>query len=381
MSLIATDNHFGLMAMLLGIVAAALWAEKTKVGKIVSGTLLTILLGLLLSNLRVIPFKAPAYDFVSTYPLLLAIPLLLFRADLRQLLQEGGKVLAAFCIGAVGSVVGVFVSASLLDIGEMEAKISGMFAGSFIGGSMNFVAVKETVEMNDEALTTVALAADNLSSAFVMMILISLPALAFTRRFFNYDPANDPKHEEASAGDLTTPHMGGDFSLPGLALSLAVSAGLLALSTALAEMWDLGSYMILLLTALSLVVANFLPGLVTHMRGDYDMGVFFMFLFFVVIGAGADIGTLIDSGLTVFAFMIIAVTIHLIIVLLVGRAFNIGLPEIMTGSNACVLGPTTAMAVAASRGWNHLILPAVLSGVFGYAIGTFIGFGVYQIMS
>ncbi len=39
-------------------------------------------------------------------------------------------------------------------------------------------------------------------------------------------------------------------------------------------------------------------------------------------------------------------------------------------------GPTTAAAMAVSRKWNALVLPAILCGTFGYAVATFIGVGV-----
>ena len=57
------------------------------------------------------------------------------------------------------------------------------------------------------------------------------------------------------------------------------------------------------------------------------------------------------------------------------------LPELITASNAAVLGATTAPALAAAKGWKDLVTPGVIVGVFGYALGTIIATGVYQIWS
>jgi uncharacterized membrane protein len=34
------------------------------------------------------------------------------------------------------------------------------------------------------------------------------------------------------------------------------------------------------------------------------------------------------------------------------------------------------LAVAISREWKHLVLPAVIVGLLGYAVGTYLGLGV-----
>ena len=42
------------------------------------------------------------------------------------------------------------------------------------------------------------------------------------------------------------------------------------------------------------------------------------------------------------------------------------------------LGATTAPALAAAKGWNNLVTPGVLVGVFGYALGTYLGTLIYR---
>lgn len=75
-------------------------SEKTKIGSMVSAALVSILVGLAASNLGIIPYKAPAYSIVFQYILPLTIPLLLFRADLRQVIQTTGTLFLAFLLGS-----------------------------------------------------------------------------------------------------------------------------------------------------------------------------------------------------------------------------------------------------------------------------------------
>jgi uncharacterized membrane protein len=65
--------------------------------------------------------------------------------------------------------------------------------------------------------------------------------------------------------------------------------------------------------------------------------------------------------------------VHLAVVLAAAKLFKIDLAEAMLVSNAVALGPATAAAQAAGQRWHALVTPAVMLGVLGYAIATFIG--------
>lgn len=75
-------------------------SEKTKIGSTLSGALVSTLVGLAASNLGIVSCEAPAYEVVSQFLLPLAVPLLLFRADLRRVIQSTGKLLLAFLLGS-----------------------------------------------------------------------------------------------------------------------------------------------------------------------------------------------------------------------------------------------------------------------------------------
>ena len=73
------------------------------------------------------------------------------------------------------------------------------------------------------------------------------------------------------------------------------------------------------------------------------------------------------------ALVTVLLTTHLLCLLVVGRWLKLTLPELLTASNAAVLGATTAPAMAAAKGWHDQITPGVLVGVLGYALGTLVG--------
>lgn len=96
-------------------------------------------------------------------------------------------------------------------------------------------------------------------------------------------------------------------------------------------------------------------------------------MFFAVIGAMGNIATVMRFGPSLFIHTAVQIAVHFAVSVGIGKIFNIPFKEIVLASNANVGGPTTAAAMAASKRWNSLILPALLTGVFGYAIATGIG--------
>ncbi|XP_068636125.1 uncharacterized protein [Aristolochia californica] len=78
--------------------------EYTKIGTL-SGAIVSTLLSLAASNLRIISTEALAYSVVMEYLLPLAVPLLLFRADLSRIIRSAGTLLVAFLLGSDGQML------------------------------------------------------------------------------------------------------------------------------------------------------------------------------------------------------------------------------------------------------------------------------------
>src|SRR5436190_5270196 len=84
-TLISPDDHATLWALIAIGTAVAIWLEHTyRWAAKLSAPVLALLIAMLLSNTRIVPADSPAYDFVGNWLVPLAIPLLLFRANLRE---------------------------------------------------------------------------------------------------------------------------------------------------------------------------------------------------------------------------------------------------------------------------------------------------------
>jgi uncharacterized membrane protein len=379
--LIDADQTFALSAVIMAIVAFGMWAERRRWGQQLGGPLVLLACAMALANAGVIPHKAPLYDGVAQYLVPAAIPLLLLRADFRTIFSESGPTLVAFLVATVATVVGSFVGASVINMGPLEPQIAGTITSSYIGGSLNYVATAHAVGLEEHAsVYTAGLSADAVGAVFFLVALMSLPALRFVRkampsRFIGEEA--EARSEESHA----TPAQSEPFSLPRAANGLAISLIVCAVSAWLTQLFGFGSLYILVVTVLSLLVANFATPLVRHVAADFEIGTLFMYLFFVCIGAGASLADVVGAALPILMFIVVMVSVHLAILVVVGRLLRLDLAEVMIASNACILGPAPAAALAAGKGWQPLVAPGILVGMFGYAIATFIGVGITALLA
>jgi uncharacterized membrane protein len=102
-------------------------------------------------------------------------------------------------------------------------------------------------------------------------------------------------------------------------------------------------------------------------------------IFLAVIGTLCDFRALAQTGEvagTLLLFVGLLVLIHGLVIFGVGAMFKMDWDVIAVASQANVGGNTTAIAAAESLNRPDLLIPGVLVGSLGNAIGTYIGFAV-----
>ena len=377
MTVISAENITALSAVIFGVAWLGFWIDTKDIGKKISGVVWVLSLGMLLSNTNIIPGSSPVYDFVGGHLIPLAIPLLLFKANLRKIFSESGHIMIVFIVASVATVIGAVLGFFLMDLGDIGPKVAGVYTGGYIGGAVNFLAVSQAVGMTSEEFS-VAIGASSQVSNLALLMLIAIPSVPIILRFVPSSLISESLDSKKSDDDESTHAR---LRLHHVSAAIAVSFAICATASTLGKYLGLEQYNILLITVITLILVNIFPSLLANLEGDFDIGMLLMYLFFAVVGAGTDATIFLSSALYLFIYGMFIILVHLSIVLLVARLFKIDLADAIVGSGAALVGPAVTAAIAISRGWRNLITPGIMCGIFGYAIATFIGVAVTRLLS
>jgi uncharacterized membrane protein len=372
--IIGPDQDFAIWAVLIALAGFGFWCERFPWGRKYSGVMLLITAAIVLANLRIIPTVAPVYDVVWDYLVPIAIPLLLFQADLKRIVRESGPTLIAFVIGSATVVAGVIVGVFLFDLGPKEAELAGIFTGTYIGGGLNFAAVAEATGMQDDSLLAAAVAADQVITNLHFLLIILIPGIAWmANRYPTHHMDNAVVFDPEAEGAV---HRIVDLDIAGLMGALALAFALAATGKILANFIGISDYSILVITVLALLIATVFPRQIKMLSGYSETGNVMMYIFLASVGAGADVWKLIETAPILFLFATVIIVVHLVLLFGVGKILKLDLAELAMASAVLVGGPASAPALAAAKGWRDLLIPGLLLGSLGYAAGSFIGVSV-----
>jgi len=138
---------------------------------------------------------------------------------------------------------------------------------------------------------------------------------------------------------------------------------------------------ILTLSTIGIVLAQ--TPFVAKLKGSQMLGLYLVYLFLAVIGAYCEIGAVLalkDVGLTLLLFTSLAVFVHGILIIFFGSLVYRDWDMVSIASQANVGGGTSAIALAETFNRKELILPAILVGTLGNALGTYLGFMVVSLL-
>jgi uncharacterized membrane protein len=160
--------------------------------------------------------------------------------------------------------------------------------------------------------------------------------------------------------------------------ALAIGLSIVAVSEHIGNAVGLSS--VAVSTLLTVTLASCAPNAMGPLVPAGELlGKLLLLLFFGSIGnsSGTVAATLSAKGVSgLLGFGTVMYAVHLLSILSLGRLLRFSMPDILIASNANVGNQATASALAASKGWQSRLLPALLVGTFGNAIATFIGIGI-----
>jgi len=376
------NNPIYVLAVLCFMVILAVYAGKTKFGKQFGAALLVILFTAVLANLKLIPSASnsiPLYSGIFKYVAPISIFYLLLNVNLTSIKRAGLPMIGLFLIGSLATTLGILISWFILSpesvLGEDGKVIAGMLTGTYTGGSVNFNAVALEYNFQEKGvLYAGTIAVDNVITTLWIIATLAFPVVL--RRFWKDKTnlkSNTNTENEAHPEDE-------NIDLISLMWLLFLGVAAYYVSDVIKELVpQIPS--ILTLSTIGILLAQ--TKFVSNLKGSHNLGLYLVFIFLAVIGAYCELSAvaeLKDVGITLLLFAGLAVLLHGVIVILLGGLLYRDWQMIAIVSQANVGGGTTAIALAESFNRKELVLPAILVGTLGTALGTYLGFLVVNIL-
>ena len=357
------------------------WTIVQKIGTVV----LAYAVGIIASLCGVFNFATPevAESFsklqstIMSVAVPLAIPLMLFNCDFKLWTKSLPKTAWALVTGIVAviiaSISGYFIFRN--NVPEI-AKVTGMMAGIYTGGTMNFNALGAALNV-DRSVMAIVLAFQMVITTPYIFFLLGGGYKIFRKLLPYKDITHKGRMDEDQVETADVENYRGMFEkknfigmMKGLGLSvifLAVGAGLALLITGtLNEL-----VVILTITTLSIIASFFKP--IRELPKTFELGMFFILIFSVIVASMFDINSVNGGSLYIggFVFWIIGISVGLH--LLLCRIAKVSGDLFCVCQVGLLCSPPFVPPIAGAMKNKKVLISGIVVGLVGYAIGTYLG--------
>ena len=339
--------------------------------------------GMMLGNIPVItPYLAPLQEVLPNVMIPLAIPMMLYGCVFSR--REAGLQLKVAASGFLSVCVAVMVGYVLFGRNlEEGAEVGGIISGMYTGGTLNAAALQAIFSIKSE--TYVLINSYDIIISFIYFVFLFSVGIKLFRILFGEGKQHDTdqaiemeKIDKNPYRQLLTRE-----GMRQVAQIFAVTILIVALSAATTLLFDDSWFMvvfILMLTTLG-VAASFVKR-VQKLHLSYDVGMYFIYIFSLVIASMADFSSLdIKAGINQLAFMAFAVFVSLLLHALMCRLMRVDADSMMISSVAFINSPPFVPMAAVAMRNKKAVVTGLGAGILGYALGNHFGVLMEELLS
>jgi len=357
------------------------WTVVQKIGTVV----LAYAVGIIASLCGVFHFADPAIgatfsklqSTIMNVAVPLAIPLMLFNCDFKLWTKSLPKTTWALVTGLaavlIASISGYFIFRN--SVPEI-AKVTGMMAGIYTGGTMNFNALGAALNV-DRSVMAIVLAFQMVITTPYIFFLLGGGYKIFRKLLPYKDITHKGRMDEDEVETNDVENYRGMFEkknfigmMKGLGLSvifLAIGAGLALLITGtLNEL-----VVILTITTLSIIASFFKP--IRELPKTFELGMFFILIFSVIVASMFDINSVNGGSLYIGGFVLWIIGISVGLHLLLCRIAKVSGDLFCVCQVGLLCSPPFVPPIAGAMKNKKVLISGIVVGLVGYAIGTYLG--------
>jgi uncharacterized membrane protein len=323
-------------------------------------------------------------DSVQSALIPLALPLILFSLSVRRWLKFSGKGFLSMILALIS--VSVIVATGYLIFGNKIPegnKVAGMLIGTYTGGSINMAALAIALKVQPYTFIMTNTYDMIIGGLTILFFITAGPAV------FRYFLPPFKKHESQGSENLNIEalekQMNEDFDdysgifkkntlLPLIgALGLAVLIFIAGFGVYLL-LPQVSQTISIILTVTTLgVAASFIPK-VRQIRKTYQLGMYFITAFSLVIASRCDLSVFFQvKYINILLFVTYAYFGSLILHMILSWIFRVDADDYLITTTGFVYSPPFVPMVAAALKNKDVILTGLATGIIGWIIGNYIG--------
>lgn len=344
-------------------------------------------LGIIIGNIGLMPEQMPAVqELLSNAMVPLAIPLMLFGCTFNM--KGARSQILALVTGMISVAAAVVIGYLIFGRGLPEgAKIGGMLTGVYTGGTINLAALKTMLGVDDETyllINSYDILVSFLYLSFLLAIGIKL-FRSFLPNTLGEFTAKDEKTIKAEMEKENRKPYRSLFTRVGaayLAKLLGLTILIVGISAGVALALPSSMFMtvfILMLTTLG-IGCSFIKK-IHNMKYSYDFGMYFIYIFCIVVASMADLSKLdFAGGIGLLGYLLVAVFGSLLLQIIFAKIFKIDSDMMVIASVTYINSPPFVPMMAAAMKNKDVLIPGLTIGVIGYAAGNYLGFLMSQLL-
>ena len=336
--------------------------------------LILYIVGIIFGNLFHPSGMAGIQDVLSSATVPIAIPLMLFSCTFQRSKTRSQLIALLLGLGAVtiSVLAGYFLFGKNMEDGAI---IGGMLTGVYTGGTINLASLKVMLGVPEE--TFILLNSFDMAVSFLYLTFLLSIGIRLFRRWLPVEKSDDDM-EEVTGQQKEQPFKG-LFTKQGLrdaGFLLAVDALIIGVSAGLGLLAGDGAFMtvlILSLTTLGIAASFWKP--IKKREYGYEIGMYCIYVFSVVVASMADLRSLSISGsLNLLGYLTFVIFFSLILEVLAAKPLKVDADTMTVSSVAYICSPPFVPMMAAAMKNKSVLASGLAVGVVGYAVGNYLGF-------
>jgi len=359
------------------VVVILLCVRFEKVNKL-GAVFVCYVVGAVLGNSVGLPQGSVALqDTVSSASVAIALPLLLFSMDVSAWFKTAGKAILSMT-GATIIIVAVagFGSVIIADQVTDSWKLAGLAISVYTGGTPNMAAIKTA--LNVDATTYIIMHTyDTLISLVYILFCITIAQKLFNRFLPRFEKQKQmvfgsPDGETEDIHSYKNMFKGAIIKplMAALVLSFLILGTALGASGLFPRVYST-AVTILMITSLG-IAASFITR-IRQIEKTYQLGMYFILVFCLVVGSMANIKDLIHINGILLFYICFCIFGTFILHAIFCKIFNIDTDTFIITSISAICSPPFVPVVAQALKNKQIILSGLTTGIIGYAIGNYLG--------